>query len=94
MYPFKLLLSCVCVERQLTVIIRDNKADPICLSTKTDNIFKDCNCLRNQIRNDISCELSDGRLFISNINVYFLPEIHKYTVQFVLIGEVRADCFA
>ena len=32
---------------------------------------------RNQIRNDISCELSDGRRLICNIKVYFLPEILK-----------------
>ena len=51
----------------LTVITSDNKAD----HKKKQTTF----CLRNQIRNDISCELSDGRRSICNIKVYFLPEI-------------------
>ena len=62
-YPIK-LLSWVFVERPFSFIVlavithflRDNKA-----VHKTDNTFKVCCCLRNQIRNDISCELSTGR---------------------------------
>ena len=51
---------------------------------RTNNTFKVCCCLRNRIRNDISCELSAGRWFIWNIKVYFLPEIqarHHKSVQ-------------
>ena len=31
---------------EITHLLRDYKADPNCLSTKTDNIFKVCSCLR------------------------------------------------
>ena len=49
-------VSYVCVER-ITHFLRDN----IRLSIKTNNTFEVCCCLRNRIRNDISCELSAGR---------------------------------
>ena len=55
----------------------------------TDNVFEVFCCLRNQIRNDISCEQSFGRWFICNIKFYYLPNIHECTVQFVLINILR-----
>ena len=41
---------------------------------------------RNQIRNDISCELSAGRWFIWNIKVFFLPEIPCACLKLLLNG--------
>ena len=59
---------------------RDNQAD----HKKNRQHF----CPRNQIRDDISCELSNGRRFMCNIKVYFLPEILKVYI-FVMIGVFR-----
>ena len=102
--PQHITLSCVlCVEIKTTffhfahISYAIIKADPIWFACpqKTDSTFKVCCCPRNQIRNDISCELSADRWFIWNIKVYFLPEIQaihwsqKCTVQFVMIGVLR-----
>ena len=73
MYPFKLLHSWVCVERSFIAFRLQLSHVIIKLTTKNKQHF----CLRIQIRNDISCELSDGRRFICNIKVYFLPNIIK-----------------
>ena len=74
MYPFKLLLSWVCVERSFVAYRLQLSHVIIKLTTKKNRQHF---CLRNQIRNDISYELSGGRRFICNIKVYFLPEILK-----------------
>ena len=69
----------------ITHFLRDNKVDRIKQTTllKFVAVFN-----RNQIRNDISCELS-GRWFIWNIKVYFLPEIPCACLKLLVVRNLN-----
>ena len=61
MYPIIFFPGSVLYFAVITYFLHDYKANHFRLSTKTDNTFKVCCCLKNQIRDDISfnCLLVD-----------------------------------